>query len=372
MSPAPSPVSPRYRPPLPATAGGVAAPGANERPRRPRRAAATAAGGRLDFSGARGDRLRGALAAVRDICPDFSPVQVLRGAGDTVLLAGTVHRRPAVAKCLLAGDPAAAGRLRREIAAYRVFVRHRPPLRVPRLIAADPGAGTLLVEHVPGRPAGARRHPAAAPDAPELRAVLTGIRRLNDWRPPEDAFDSGVNYQAVLARYHALGQLTDRDVGDLGALLHGMRSRRGPEPPRQFCHGGAVLSQVVLSPSGPALLGWGSAGWYLPGHDLASLWAVLGDAPGARRQISQLAQSAGPQFRDAFLVNLLLVLTQQVRTCEEAVRRAIRAPGPDHLGSDDRPVGAPAYGEEKRLLLRRLQDDCGVARNAVRAAVGTR
>jgi hypothetical protein len=118
------------------------------------------------------------------------------------------------------------------------------------------------------------------------------------------------------------------------------------------------------------LVDWEHAGWYLPGYDLATLWAVLGDAPVARRQISQLAQSAGPAARDAFLVNLMLVLTREIRTYETAVQRSMHdatpaAPGPAHPGA------APS-GEEQRLLLRRLHDDCQMARRAVRAAVGTR
>jgi hypothetical protein len=36
------------------------------------------------------------------------------------------------------------------------------------------------------------------------------------------------------------------------------------------------------------------------------------------------------------------------------------------------PHGAAPSGEEQRLLLRRLHDDCQLARRAVRAAVGTR
>ena len=39
---------------------------------------------------------------------------------------------------------------------------------------------------------------------------------------------------------------------------------------------------------------------HLPGYDLATLWAVLGDAPVERRQIASAAQAAGPAARDAF------------------------------------------------------------------------
>src|SRR5690606_14897499 len=116
---------------------------------------------------------------------------------------------------------------------------------------------------------------------------------------------------------------------------------------------------------------WEAAGWYLPGYDLATLWTLVGDAPVSRRQISQLAQVDGTAGRDAFLVNLMLVLTREIRTCEAAVQRAMRAPSvlPP---SCDGPTGTLAYGEQQRLLLRRLYDDFARVRRAVRAAVGTR
>ena len=62
----------------------------------------------------------------------------------------------------------------------------------------------------------------------------------------------------------------------------------------------------------------------------------------------------------------MLVLTREIRTYETAVQRTMRA-APRRL-----PPGAAEAGEEQRLLLRRLHDDCGMARRAVRAAVGTR
>lgn len=335
--------------------------------------AARPAGGRLDLSGPQGAQLRSVLAAVHRVCPDFQPAQLLRRSGRSVLLAGTAGRAAVVAKCLLDASPAWVERLQHETAAYRAFVRHRPPVRVPRLVAADPETGTLVTERIAGRPAALQRHPFEAPARADVRAVLGAIGRLNLWQPPPGAFERPLDYPARLSRYHELGLLTDRDLGDLQKLLRGI-AHAGGRPPRQFCHGDALLSNVLLSPAGPVLVDWEHAGWYLPGYDLATLWTVLGDAPLARRQISQLAQSAGPAARDAFLVNLMLILTREIRTYETAVQRTMREPGP--AGAATRPApgspGGPATGEEQRLLLRRLHDDCGLARRAVRAAVGTR
>lgn len=326
--------------------------------------------GRLDLSGPQGAQLRTAITSVLRICPEFNPVQVLRRSGRSVLLVGTTGRSTAVAKCLTDHSPAWSERIQHEIAAYRAFVRHRPPVRAPRLIAADPVGGTLVIERMPGRVAAVQRHPAEAPPRADVRAALGAICRLNAWRPPAGMFDAPLDYASRISRYHELGLLTDRDLGDLQKLLHGIAHSSGPGGMGQFCHGDALLQNVLLSPAGPVLVDWEHAGWYLPGYDLATLWSCLGDAPVARRQISQLAQSAGPAARDAFLVNLMLVLTREIRTYETAVQRAMNdttpaAPGPASSG-------AVSSGEEQRLLLRRLHDDCALARRAVRAAVGTR
>ncbi|MEV0848550.1 aminoglycoside phosphotransferase family protein [Streptomyces sp. NPDC049954] len=322
--------------------------------------------GRLDLSGAQGAQLRAAVSAVHRICPEFHPAQVLRRSGRSVLLVGTTGRTAVVAKCLLDHSPVWAERIRHEIAAYRSFVRQRPPVRAPRLVAADPEQGVLVIERMPGRPAATRRHPVQAPGRGDVRAALAAVCRLNAWQPAPHTFDAPLDYAGRLNRYHELGLLTDRDLGDLQKLLHGIAASAGRGGMGQFNHGDALLTNVLLSPAGPVLVDWDQAGWYLPGYDLATLWSVLGDAPDVRRQIAQFAQSTGPAARDAFLINLMLVLTREIRTYESAVQRTMHETAPAAV------PGVPSSGEEQRLLLRRLHDDCATARNAVRAAVGTR
>ncbi|MEU6756473.1 aminoglycoside phosphotransferase family protein [Streptomyces sp. NPDC005409] len=335
---------------------------------RARRTASTGSqpvSGRIDLSGPQGAQLRTALASVQRICPEFTPVQVLRRSGRSVLLVGTTGRMTAVAKVLLDHSPEWRERYRHEIAAYRAFVRHRPPVRVPRLIAADPENCTLVVERMAGRVAALQRHPVEPPPRVDLRAALGAVCRVNQWQPPAELFGTPMNYARRIARDYELGLLTDRDLGDLQKLLHGVKLSGTS---LQFNHGDALLSNLLLSPAGPVLLDWEHAGWYLPGYDLATLWTVLGDAPAARAQISRLAQAAGPAARDAFLINLMLVLTREIRMSETAVQRSMLAAAP----AQSLPTGALSSGEEQRLLLRRLHDDAGMARRAVRAAVGTR
>ena len=370
LSPAPAPTSrvspPRHRPalgadPRPRDPYGQPARPQQQRtaapvaPRRPMvtRAPAPATTPRLDNPAEQSPALRAVLAGVARICPTFVPRQLVREDSRHVLVVGTAGRTPVVAKCLAPAAPGAEGArvnreaaelLRREVSAYRTFVRQRPPARLPKLVAADTDRCVLLMERVPGRPAARERHPCNTPTPGEVRAILGAVRSLNLWQPPEGSFDRPLDYPREIARYHAVGQLTDRDAGDLQHLLHGL-AHTAP----QFCHGDALLTNVLLAPSGPVLVDWEQAGWYLPGYDLAVLWTVLSGDTAARRQISQVAQSSGTLPRDAFLVNLILVLMREIRMHD-----------------------VPGAGEEQRILIRRLHEDAALARGAVRAAVGTR
>ncbi|GAA1069283.1 aminoglycoside phosphotransferase family protein [Kitasatospora nipponensis] len=347
---------PGPKPALPARpAGRIEAPGflpraGVDRLLRPRLPQGAPLAERTDTAALAAPSVRAALAHITRISPAFSARQVLREDGRHILLTGLIGRTPVVAKCLspqaVQGEQRAvlAERFHREVAIYRAFVRHRPPVRMPKLVAADHDRCVLVMERIPGRPAAVERHPANAPTPGEVRAVLGAVRALNLWRPPTDIFEQPLDYQWEISRYHSVGQLTDRDAGDLRQLLHGL-AHTAP----QLCHGDALLSNIMLAPSGPVLLDWEQAGWYLPGYDLAVLWSVLSGDSAARRQISQLAQLGGTLARDAFLVNLVLVLMRELRLYD-----------------------VPGAGEEQRIMIRRLYEDAALARRAVRAAVGTR
>jgi hypothetical protein len=288
--------------------------------------------------------LAGVATAAARLCPGFTAGAVLHRTGKSVLLAGSLGRESVVVKCLLADSPHWVQRFRQEVTAYRTFTRRRPPVRVPRLIAADADRGVMVLEHVPGRPAARERHPSAALARGDVRATLQAVSTLNQWRPPAGSFPFAFDYPARIDRYHSLGLLTDRDAIDLTHLLRGV-ARMAP----QFCHGDPVPPNILLTSHGPALLDWESAGYHLPGYDLAVLWTLLARDPMTRRHIVQLAQQDGSQARDAFLVNLMLVLVREIRLHD-----------------------ASGVGEDKRRVLRRLHDDCTIVRRAVRAAVGTR
>ncbi|MGJ3562109.1 phosphotransferase family protein [Streptomyces sp. INA 01156] len=297
--------------------------------------------GRLDLSGPQGAQLRTAIASVHRICPEFAPVQVLRRSGRSILLVGTTGRSTAVAKCLTDHSPVWSERFRHEIAAYRSFVRHRPPCGRP---ADRGGPGQLHPgDRADARPGGG---PPAAPDGSTTASGHQGGTRRD--LPAERMAPTGRDLRRPAGLRGA-----DRPLPRAGpahrpghgrsaetAARHRARGRAPGHGP--VCHGDALLSNILISPSGPVLVDWEHAGWYLPGYDLATLWAVLGNAPGARRQISQIAQSAGHASRDAFLVNLMLVLTREIRTYETAVQRSMREGGPVGPGPASRAFCRPA------------------------------
>ncbi|MCF2533855.1 aminoglycoside phosphotransferase family protein [Yinghuangia soli] len=282
-------------------------------------------------------------AAAAKVCPGFAAGAVMRRTQKSVLMTGSVGRNPVVVKFLADDSPHWMQRFRHEISAYRTFTRQRPPVRVPRMFGADPERRVLVLEHVPGRPVAVERHPGAALARADIRAVLHAFGTLNTWKPPAGSFHAAFDYLPRVERYHALGLLTDRDASDLAQLLRGL-SRL----PLQLCHGDAMLSNVLLTSHGPALVDWEFVGYHLPGYDLAVLWSLLARDPLTRRQIVQVAQQSGSFARDAFLVNLMLVLVREIRIHDQATAT-----------------------EDERRLLRRLHDDCTTVRRAVRAAVGT-
>ncbi|UGQ15614.1 aminoglycoside phosphotransferase family protein [Yinghuangia sp. ASG 101] len=282
-------------------------------------------------------------AVAAKVCPGFVAGGVMRRTPKSVLMTGSLGRNPVVVKFLADDSPHWVQRFRHEISAYRAFTRQRPPVRVPRLFGADPERRVLVLEHVPGRPVAVERHPGAALSRADIRAVLHAFGSLNTWKPPAGSFHAAFDYLPRVDRYHRLSLLTDRDASDLAQLLRGL-SRM----PLQLCHGDALFSNVLLTSGGPALVDWEFVGYHLPGYDLAVLWSLLARDPLTRRHIVQAAQQGGSFARDAFLVNLMLVLVREIRM---------------HDGH--------ATGEEDRRLLRRLHDDCATVRRAVRAAVGT-
>ncbi|MFE5584862.1 hypothetical protein ACFQ87_26620, partial [Kitasatospora sp. NPDC056531] len=145
---------------------------------RARRPGQPAGPDRIDPSALQTPAVRAALASVARICPAFTPRQVLREGSRHILVAGTIGRAPVVAKCLapqavrseyfeqLVAD------FHHEVAVYRAFVRHRPPVRLPRLVAADHDRCVLVVERGPRQRDAPEKPPTPPPPPPEAPALL--------------------------------------------------------------------------------------------------------------------------------------------------------------------------------------------------------
>lgn len=58
--------------------------------------------------------------------------------------------------------------------------------------------------------------------------------------------------------------------------------------------------------------------WRLPGHDLAVLWILLGDAPGARHQLLQHRINDTIDHRAAFWCSALLVCLREIASHQRA------------------------------------------------------
>jgi hypothetical protein len=242
------------------------------------------------------------LSGVMQVCPAFEPSEVIYRSRTSLVAAGGLDGEPVIAKMR---TPQWRQHALREIEAYRLFATDRPPVRVPRCHGADPDRGVLVLERIPGDVVAPDRFPAVPLPATALTEILAVSRRLSRWRP--DVPDGWrTDYGPMLDGLHARGVFGEAapDVERLADLAG---------EPRQICHGDLALANVIQVTDGYALIDWASCGVYLPGLDLAQLWLLLGDSPGARRQIDDAAEDAPPDQLAAFLLNLTMLLYRERR-----------------------------------------------------------
>lgn len=262
------------------------------------------------------------LGLVHAACPRFAPGPVLHRSATSFVVAGSVDLRPVVAKVLAGGAPFWREHFLREIEAYRLFDVVPPPVRTPRLVAADADRGVLVLERVFGRPLATERHPSTSIRPVELAGALTELRQLGRWHPPVGQ-SWIVNYAPRIDRARRQGLFDDADRAAVAELARRSAGRW------ELAHGDPVLDNVLKTRDGFVLLDWGTAGLYLAGFDLAQVWVLLGDLHGPRRAIEDLVDDGGPDGVAPFLVNLALLLgrerrTHQHRTDDVGVARRAR------------------------------------------------
>lgn len=268
-------------------------------------------------TGARsGDDVEALAAAVSAACPGFSPEQVLHRSSTTVLLGGAVWGDPVVAKVLVSGSPFWRETFAREIDVYRFFERERPPFRTARLVVADERHPLLVLERLDGVPVAQGRYPSEEIPSRRLAAVFTALRRVNDWAAPIGVVPRVLDYTSRLERYRRGGQLTAAEHGQVSALLAAVGDAA------EFGHGNLMMSHVLRRMDGYkegdyALVDWAFASVFLPGFDLARMWTMLRATFGVRSEIEDSVRGRGQTAWNAFLVNLVIALAQELRTYRE-------------------------------------------------------
>lgn len=256
-------------------------------------------------------------------CPQFRPTEVLARTGKTLLVAGTYHDQPAVAKLLTDGADLWRRRFAAETHVYETFTACRPPVPAPRLLAADAEAGMLVLEHVTGGPVARERHPTAAPAAQASAAAVAAVEAVAAWTPSPGAFDAVFDYPERFFRYgpHGHGLLSADDVDRLH-VLYGTCT--ACTEAWVFAHGDALPENTILTGNGPVLLDWEWSGLYLPGLDHALLWTVLHADPGTRARLRDSATSGDWHHRAGFWINAAMTVTREIRTHRELPTNADR------------------------------------------------
>jgi aminoglycoside phosphotransferase (APT) family kinase protein len=234
--------------------------------------------------------------------------EVLRATDKAVLLGGTLAGTDVVAKLLVDDDGFWHTKFAAEIDTYRAFDLAGPPVPVPRMLAADPDAGVLVVTRLPGQPVSTDRYPMAL-RRDQIRVMLKAAQLLRDWSAPREVFPVVWDYPHRFQRYRTeYGLLDASDEAALNALT----SAAGP---MRLAHGDLLPSNVLQTPGGAlaGVLDWEFAGRFLPGLDLALLWLVLGRLPGVRDDVEHLAGDSGPQWA-GFWANVATLCVRELRT----------------------------------------------------------
>ena len=241
-------------------------------------------------------------------CPEFQASSILARTGKCLLIRGTLAGQLAVAKYLVEPDAYWSTRFVKEIRWYRLFMQHTPPVAIPRLLFADEMLALSVLEFLEGQPLGRTRYATQALPPGQIETLLTELSRLHSWRvPPAQSLSALVaDYRDKFQSYAVRGSLSADDSSNLTQLLG--RDQWAPE----FNHGDLLPSNCLALGSGLALIDWEFAGYYLPGYDLALLWALLQADSVARRCIIELVRRRGTAAERAFVINQMRVIAREI------------------------------------------------------------
>jgi hypothetical protein len=231
------------------------------------------------------------------VAPDFVPSGELRRGRKSCLVAGALDGVAAVAKVLLRPEPVWLWSFGREVALYQGFRHAPPPVRAPRLLAADADAGVLVLELLPGQAVAAGRKSTAAL-APELRAALVGVVQalarwdaepvLRELPAPRRGVTSVLRRRLLadpcapqawmldgVARCAQVGVVSEAQAACVRAALLA-------DPETAAGHGDLLPRNLIWDGHTVGVVDWECAGWYAAAWDCALLWTAL---PALRREL---------------------------------------------------------------------------------------
>ncbi|MDG6105485.1 phosphotransferase [Dactylosporangium aurantiacum] len=251
--------------------------------------------------------------------------ELLHRTGKSVVHAGTTDAgEPVVVKTITTDEPYWVRCRARELATCAAFAERPPGFVAPRVRYAD--ERTTVYARLPGVRLHDRRHLDADLPPATVAAVRAAVRAVAAWSPPGGTAwsaldgDPAPDPSATIAAEHANGLLSD---GERDAL-HRLADRLGPA--RAFAHGDPIPTNILLHDGAAVLVDWELSGPRLPGYDWAVLF-VTGAAASPALAAAVLAETDRAELRDAFTVNLGLLLCREIR-----IHRDLPAPaGLDRL-----------------------------------------
>jgi hypothetical protein len=190
-----------------------------------------------------------------------------------------------------------------ELRVNKLLVDLPPPFPWARLLGHDRRRQTMVLEAVPG--------PAYGPKFPFELAdddvdALDGLALSTSAYRPRLRWLRPYAYRSLLHGAATTGMLPPSALAPL------LRFDPGPFV---FAHGDITPRNVLRGAEGsPVLIDFEWAGRYPPWYELAFLWFVLLDRPGARERV---AATVPPTDRAAFLFSALLVQVRHLQMWQD-------------------------------------------------------